>query len=58
VVKQDIHPVKMPNGGEAMEVLKELQGILTTNPPPWLAKVMGKAAEERVRFEREEESAE
>lgn len=53
VVKQDIHPVKVPNGSEAMEILNELQGILKSNPPPWLAKVMGKAAEERVRFERE-----
>lgn len=58
VVKQDIHPVKVPNGGEASEVLAELQTILKTNPPPWLAKIMGKAAEERVRFEREEELVE
>jgi len=58
VVKQDIHPVKVPHGGEAGEVLAELQSILKTNPPPWLAKVMGKAAEERVRFEREEEAVE
>jgi nitrogen fixation protein NifX len=55
VVKQDIHPVKFPNGGEARAVLKELQTILAGNPPPWLAKVMGREAEERVRFEREEE---
>ncbi len=55
VVKQDIHPVKFPHGGEASEVLAELQRILAGNPPPWLAKIMGKAAEERVRFEREAE---
>jgi len=58
VIKQDIHPVKLPNGGEAGEILKQLQDILAQNPPPWLAKIMGKAAEERVRFEREEEVVE
>lgn len=58
VIKQDIHPVKLPNGGEAMDILKQLQEILTHNPPPWLAKIMGKAAEDRVRFEREEELVE
>lgn len=58
VVKQDIHPVKFPNGGEAREAVEELQRILSDNPPPWLAKVMGKAAEERIRFEREEEAVE
>lgn len=55
VIKQDIHPVKMPNGGTAREVLEALRSVLEQNPPPWLAKIMGKAAEERVRFEREEE---
>lgn len=58
VIKQDIHPVKVPHGGEAGEILAELQSILKTNPPPWLAKIMGKAAEERVRFEREVEAVE
>jgi len=55
VVKHDIHPVKMPNGGDAAEVIAELRAVLAQNPPPWLAKIMGKSAEERVRFEREEE---
>ncbi len=57
VIKQDIHPVKIPNGGSAMDILDELCSVLDKNPPPWLAKIMGKAAEERVRFEREEEEA-
>jgi nitrogen fixation protein NifX len=58
VIKQDIHPIKLPNGAEAMDVLIEMQRILAQSPPPWLAKIMGKAAEERVRFEREEETVE
>lgn len=57
VVKQDIHPVKFPHGGEANEVIGDMSKILSGNPPPWLAKIMGKAAEERVLFQREEEDA-
>jgi nitrogen fixation protein NifX len=55
VIKQDIHPVKVPNGGPASQTLDQLRDVLEKNPPPWLAKIMGKAAEERVLFEREEE---
>jgi nitrogen fixation protein NifX len=50
VVKTGIHPVKLPEGGEALEVLAELQRVLAASPPPWLAKVMGLAPEERARF--------
>lgn len=57
VIKADVHPVKFPNGGEAREVIGETQSVLGTTPPPWLAKAMGQAAEERVRFEREESEA-
>lgn len=57
VIRQDIHPIKFPNGGEAAETIGELKNTLAKNPPPWLAKIMGKSAEERVRFEREEEEA-
>lgn len=57
VVKTDIHPVKMPGGGEARAVLGETQWVLASTPPPWLAKAMGLAAEARVRFERSEEEA-
>jgi nitrogen fixation protein NifX len=57
VVKKDVHPVKFPNGGEAREVLAEMQRVLKDGPPPWLAKVMGRDAEARVRFEREEAEA-
>lgn len=58
VIKQEIHPIKFPNGGDAVTAIAELKEVLATNPPPWLAKIMGKAAEERVRFEREEEAVE
>jgi nitrogen fixation protein NifX len=40
VVRAGVHPVKLPQGGAARDVLVRLQGALK-NPPPWLAKVMG-----------------
>ena len=51
VVRQDVHPIKKPNGGQAREVLEELSGVIGNNPPPWLAKVMGVGAEERARIQ-------
>lgn len=57
VVKLDIHPIKLPEGGSASEQMASLQRILGDRPPPWLAKVMGQAPDERVRFERGAEDA-
>jgi len=54
VVKADIHPIKDPKGGSARERIVALQQVLKSKAPPWLAKVMGRTPEERVRFEREE----
>ncbi len=57
VVKLDIHPIKFPQGGSARERMAELAAQLAHKPPPWLAKVMGQSAEDRVRFERDTEDA-
>lgn len=40
VVKRDVHPVKIPEGGPAREVLARTQATLADHPPPWLAKAM------------------
>ena len=55
VVESGVHPIKHLNGGTTRERMKELQAVLASTPPPWLAKVMGYDEEERVRFEREAE---
>ena len=55
VVRAGLHPIKIPNGGEAPEVLAKLQHTLADAPPPWLAKVMGVEVEERVRFREEDD---
>jgi nitrogen fixation protein NifX len=57
VVKAGVHPVKWPDGGFARERVAALQPVLAQGAPPWLAKVMGRAPEERVRFERQEYDA-
>ncbi len=53
VVKADIHPIRFPDGGPARERIAALQRVLADQPPPWLAKLMGRTPTERVRFELE-----
>ncbi len=50
VVKQNIHPVKLPNGGPARDALAQMQSVLEANPPPWLARVMGRDGALAERF--------
>jgi nitrogen fixation protein NifX len=56
VVKADIHPIKDADGGSARDRMLSLQAILGEKAPPWLAKAMGRAPEERVRFARSEDA--
>lgn len=55
IVRFGIHPMKVPEGGKALDVLAQLQQILSGTPPPWLAKAIGVPAEERKRFAAAEE---
>jgi nitrogen fixation protein NifX len=50
VIRADIYPIKVPDVIEAGAKLKELQVVFNA-PPPWLAKALGRTAEERVRFD-------
>jgi nitrogen fixation protein NifX len=52
VIKADIHLISIPDGGPARDILKDLQRVIATNPPPWLAKVLGAAEGERVKLYR------
>ncbi|MGD0961480.1 MAG: dinitrogenase iron-molybdenum cofactor biosynthesis protein [Methylomonas sp.] len=49
VIRADIYPIKVPDAIEAVDQLREFQKVFDA-PPPWLAKVLGKSAEERKRF--------
>lgn len=50
VVKSGIYPMKKVDGGLAQDVLGQLQQVMSNSPPPWLAKLLGVSAEQRVRF--------
>ncbi len=52
VVKAGVHPVKYPDGGSIRDRLSLLQQIIADSPPPWLARAMGHAVQDRVRFKR------
>lgn len=55
VIRAGVYPIKMIDGGTADGVLSDLQKVMSGNPPPWLAKILGHDAEARVRFTRSEE---
>jgi nitrogen fixation protein NifX len=57
VVRADVHIIKRPGGGMAEDEIHALQQVIGRDAPPWLAKVMGQSAQQRIRFEREEEGA-
>lgn len=55
IVRAGVHPIKKPEPQPAAEAITELQKSMTQGVAPWLAKVMGKTPEERMRFEHDEE---
>jgi nitrogen fixation protein NifX len=54
VIKAGAHPIKKQQAVPAPEEIANLQQAIAEDAAPWLAKVMGHSAEQRVRFEREE----
>ncbi len=49
IIRADIYPIKVPDVIDAVEQLKTFQQVFDA-PPPWMAKVLGRSAEERKRF--------
>lgn len=49
IIRAGIYPIKLIEGGEAMEILAKLQNVMKSAPPPWLAKILGVAETERLR---------
>lgn len=49
VIRADIYPIKVPDGGPAIEILAQFQQAMVNSPPPWLLKILGVAAEKRLR---------
>ncbi len=49
VIRADIYPIKVPEGGPALDIIKPFQIAMRDAPPPWLAKVLGVAAGKRLK---------
>lgn len=49
VIKGNIYPMKRLQGGPAAEVMVEFQQMMAGSPPPWLAKILGVAAGQRLK---------
>ncbi|MGK7926040.1 MAG: dinitrogenase iron-molybdenum cofactor biosynthesis protein [Spirulina sp.] len=49
VIQRGVYPIKVFEGGQAPELLQELQQALVNSPPPWLAKILGVADGERLK---------
>ena len=49
VIQANIYPMKVESGGLIREILSDLQQAIATSPPPWLAKILGVGAEQRVK---------
>ncbi|HEX8545071.1 MAG TPA: dinitrogenase iron-molybdenum cofactor biosynthesis protein [Pseudomonas sp.] len=56
VIKFGLYPIKKNEGAAAADILEQLQQVMRQSPPPWLAKLLGVSAEQRVRFERSQEA--
>jgi len=41
VVKQGVHPMKISGQADIADIIEQLQQVLVSSPPPWLAKIMG-----------------
>ena len=42
VVNSGIHPIKRPQAEDIQTLLAELQRVLAGEPPPWLARIIGR----------------
>lgn len=49
VIRADIYPIKVPEGGPAVDILRPFQVAMVESPPPWLLKILGVAAEKRLK---------
>ncbi len=50
VIRANIFPMKKIDGGEAKTHIGELVSMMQGHPPPWLAKVLGVNAKNRLKF--------
>lgn len=49
IINAGIYPIKKIEGGEAETILRDLQHVMRSSPPPWLAKILGIGETERLK---------
>jgi nitrogen fixation protein NifX len=49
IIRANIYPIKRPEGGTAEAVIAEFQQAMTNSPPPWMLKILGVSAEQRLK---------
>jgi len=49
IIRAGVYPLKRIEGGEAAQVIKDFQQVMSGTPPPWLAKILGVTAEQRLK---------
>ncbi len=49
IIRADIYPIKRPEGGTAQEVIADFQQAMRNSPPPWLLKILGVDAAQRLK---------
>jgi len=49
IIRANIYPIKRPEGGTAEEVIAQFQEAMRNSPPPWLLKILGVSAEQRLK---------
>lgn len=49
IIRANVYPIKRPEGGTAEAVIAEFQQAMLNSPPPWMLKILGVAAEQRLK---------
>ena len=49
IIRANIYPIKRPEDGTAEAVIAEFQRAMTNSPPPWMLKILGVSAEQRLK---------
>ena len=49
IIRANIYPIKRPEGGTAEEVIAQFQQAMRDSPPPWMLKLLGVDAAQRLK---------
>lgn len=49
IIRANIYPIKRPEAGTADQVIAQFQDAMRNSPPPWMLKILGVGAEQRLK---------